>query len=84
VAEIPTVGRGTERDGADPLLEAGTRVEVRRRFDGSWTRGFEIAGTDEEGLYLLRRLSDGTVLPVPFDPEDVRRDRRRRQGFWWQ
>ena len=32
----------------------------------------------------VHRLSDGTVLPVPFDPEDVRRDRRRRQGFWWQ
>jgi hypothetical protein len=83
VAEADTIERKTERDVAEPALQTGTRVEVRRRFDGSWTRGFEIAGTTAEG-YLVKRLSDGSVLPVAFDPEEVRRDRRRRQGFWWQ
>ena len=77
------IEREAEPDVAEPALETGTRVEVRRRFDGSWTRGFEIAERGEKG-YLLRRLSDRAVLPVPFDEEDVRRDRRRSQGFWWQ
>ena len=83
MAQPNTMAREFEPDMAEPDLETGTRVEVRRRFDGSWTRGFEIAGTTEDG-YLLRRLSDGSVLPVAFSAEELRRDRRRRQGFWWQ
>jgi hypothetical protein len=62
-------------------LEAGMRVEVRRRFDQHWARGFEIVETGEYG-YRLRRLSDGIVLPTEFSAEDVRRE-RKRQGMWW-
>ena len=83
MAHTNAIERETEQDVAEAVLETGMRVEVRRRFDGSWTRGFEIAGTSGDG-YLLRRLSDGSVLPVPFGAEELRRDRRRRQGFWWQ
>jgi hypothetical protein len=45
-------------------------------LDGSWCRGFEIAGVDEgrEVLrYRLRRLSDGSVLPAAFAPHEVTR-----------
>jgi hypothetical protein len=62
-------------------VEPGTRVEVRSRFDESWGRGFEIAEVTEHG-YRIRRVSDGIVLPVEFDEDDVRRE-RRRQGLWW-
>jgi hypothetical protein len=62
-------------------LEAGMRVEVRRRFDQHWARGFEIVEATERG-YTLKRLSDGIVLPAEFAPEDVRRE-RKRQGMWW-
>jgi hypothetical protein len=62
-------------------LEAGMRVEVRRRFDQHWARGFEIVEASENG-YRLRRLSDGIVLPTEFSAEDVRRE-RKRQGMWW-
>ncbi len=62
-------------------LEAGMRVEVRRRFDQHWARGFEIVSQTDSG-YRLRRLSDGMELPTEFSPEDVRRE-RKRQGMWW-
>ena len=62
-------------------LEAGMRVEVRRRFDAHWARGFEIVAVTEGG-YRVRRLSDGQELPVEFTSEDVRRE-RKRQGMWW-
>jgi hypothetical protein len=62
-------------------LEAGMRVEVRRRFDQHWARGFEIVDVTDTG-YRLRRLSDGEELPTEFAFDDVRRE-RKRQGMWW-
>ena len=60
----------------------GTPVEVRRRFDFSWARGFEVAEICDEG-YTLRRKSDGTVLPAVFVFDDVRPERAHRPGMWW-
>lgn len=62
------------------LLEAGTKVEVRRRFDQQWARGFEVIGTTADG-YRLRRLSDGEELPVTFAFDEVRKERKR--DYWW-
>ena len=62
-------------------LEAGMRVEVRRRFDAHWARGFEVIAVTEGG-YRLRRISDGMELPAEFAFDDVRRE-RKRQGMWW-
>lgn len=61
-------------------LKAGTAVEVRSRFEGSWSRGFEIEEALDEG-YRIRRLSDGSVLPVVLHPDEIRRERRRQT--WW-
>jgi hypothetical protein len=61
-------------------LRPGTAVEVRSRFDGSWSVGFEVADVEEAG-YIIRRLSDGSLLPVPLPLDDVRRERRRET--WW-
>ena len=63
-----------------PELEPGTRVEVRGRFGDRWAKGFEVAEVLADG-YRLRRLSDGSVLPVLFGDDDVRRIRRRET--WW-
>lgn len=60
----------------EPGLASGARVEVRNHFDGSWSGGFQVEEMVAEG-YSLRRLSDHTVLPRPFTPEDVRLDLRR-------
>ena len=62
-------------------LAVGTPVEVRRRFDYSWARGFEVAEVVHDG-YRLRRKSDGTVLPAEFDFDDVRAE-RKRAAMWW-
>ncbi len=52
-------------------MHSGVPVEVRRRYDGGWSHGFEIA-EQTGGAYRVRRLSDGVVLPAEFPPEDVR------------
>lgn len=53
-------------------LTVGTRVEVRSRYQGSWSNGFEVVQTTDEG-YWLRRDSDQYLLPSPFVADDVRR-----------
>jgi hypothetical protein len=59
-------------DPRSPLAR-GTRVEVRTRSFGSWSRGFEIAGAEHDG-YRVRRISDHVVLPVTFRAEELRAD----------
>ena len=62
-------------------LAAGIHVEVRSRFDRSWSKGFEVVGIADDG-YVLRRLSDGEILPTHFPRDDVRRE-RRDANMWW-
>ena len=84
----PRVGRETDEGLSDEellgdptrRLRAGIRVEVRSRFDRSWAKGFEVVGLADDG-YVLRRLSDGEILPTHFARDDVRRE--RKQGMWW-
>jgi len=54
------------------VLPVGTIVEVRNRYRGSWSSGFEVADTTERG-YWLQRASDRHVLPTPFRPDEIRR-----------
>ena len=63
----------TDKSSSGVRLTKGTRVQVRNRFDGSWSRGFEVFQSRRNG-YLLRRLSDRQVLPVTFDPPDLRQE----------
>lgn len=67
----------TEGNGS---LTEGTRVEVRQRLDSRWARGFEVAGLASDG-YVIRRRSDGELLPVSFGADDVRPE--RRHDSWW-
>jgi hypothetical protein len=60
-------------------LPPGTKVEVRERFSGSWTRGFIVETNTGDG-YTLTRRSDGEVLPGTFAAADVRRERK---SMWW-
>jgi hypothetical protein len=52
------------------MLPSGTRVRVRNAL-GSWAGGFEVVSVDQAG-YLLRRLSDGSLLPTPIGVSEVR------------
>jgi hypothetical protein len=54
---------------ASQVLPTGTRVRVRNTL-GSWAGGFEVVGVDHSG-YLLRRISDGAMLPMPIGPSEV-------------
>ena len=74
---VPSTGTPTRHRSP---LRPGTAVEVRGRFDGSWSAGFEVAEVEEAG-YIIRRLSDDSLLPVPLPLDDVRRERRRET--WW-
>lgn len=55
------------------VLDERTRVTVRDRYLGAWNAGFEVAQVVHGG-YRIRRLSDGSVLPVPLPFDQVRRD----------
>ncbi len=77
----PMMGLAEHPMTTDWLLP-GTEVEVRRRFDAAWARGFEVASADEDG-YRLRRLSDGEELPTVFVADDVRAARNRNDMWWY-
>jgi hypothetical protein len=72
--------RSTTADSGEPLLAPGTKVEVRKRLDGEWARGFEVVSAGRDG-YRVRRLSDGGELPLTISDDDVRKERKR--GTWW-
>ena len=53
-------------------LIVGARVEVHTRYElGRWAPGFTIAEIAADG-YHVRRISDGSVLNEPLDPDEVR------------
>jgi hypothetical protein len=54
-----------------PPLSTGTPVQVRNRFDGSWTHGFELTDADDKTAQVQRR-SDHVVLPARFDWNELR------------
>lgn len=56
---------------SDGRIETGTEVEVRNRFTGDWSIGFEVVGR-ADGVYRVRRLRDGAILPVAFSHEEIR------------
>ncbi len=55
------------------LLGPATQVAVYCRFDESWTEGFEIADVDPDSAepYVIRRQSDGALLPARFGQTEV-------------
>jgi hypothetical protein len=79
---MPDTAYVTAADRAQEGLSEGTPVDVRSRFVGSWSRGFEVAERVADQGYRVRRLSDGSVLPDVFEDQDIR-PQRRRQDFWW-
>lgn len=64
-------------------IAPGTRVEIRKRFDRTWARGFEVVSEEDEG-YRVRRLSDASILPLVIPPDEVRTERERKKSdMWW-
>jgi hypothetical protein len=69
------------KDAPPGALPTGTRVDVRSRYVGAWSHGFEVAEALGDG-YRVKRLSDDTVLPDVFSADDIRPE-HRKQGMWW-
>lgn len=67
-------------DRADELAP-GMAVEIRRKLDGQWARGFEIVERESGGSFRVRRMSDGQELPVTISGDDLRPQRKR--STWW-
>lgn len=77
---LAQMGAANRTPPEPPNLSAGTAVEVHTGFDRSWSKGFEVVEATDIG-YRLRRQSDGSLLPVVFPVEDVRRE--RKSTMWW-
>lgn len=58
-------------DKSTSRLAVGDRVEVRRRYDGAYSSGFSVVAV-AAGRVLVRRCSDGAVLPASFAAGEVR------------
>ena len=56
-------------------MKVGDEVELRNRFDDSWSPGFVITAVVVDG-YRVRRVHDGCLLPDMTGHADVRADRR--------
>ena len=52
-------------------LSPGTEVAVRTHYQEHWARGFEIDHGDENLGYVLRRRSDGALLPTRFSVKEL-------------
>jgi hypothetical protein len=63
------------------LLQPGTLVAVRNRFDGTFSTGFEVASCHTPdattAVYEVRRISDGVTLPTVFQGDDITPDAPR-------
>ncbi len=55
-------------------IRVGALVDVRNRFDDSWTPGFAITAMGSDNCQV-RRVTDDAPLPVWFAAEDVRPSR---------
>jgi len=62
------LGRADLRDS--DTLAPGTPVDVRSRYVGEWATGFEVQFRVDEG-YIIRRLSDGSLLPSVLASDDL-------------
>jgi hypothetical protein len=72
---VATTNAANNNEASEANFDDQLVVEVRNRFDGSWSHGFEIVErvTDDgtEPRFRLRRLSDQQVLPALFSADDI-------------
>ena len=59
------------RVAVPPELEIGVEIEVRTRFTARWSPGFEVDRVIGDQV-RIRRRSDGVVLPVALNADDIR------------
>ena len=77
-ADLASANLQPEQSSPGVQYRRGALVEVRCRFDGRWSPGFVVDSIDDDGAVYVRRLSDGSVLPVPFVVAEIRSAVTRR------
>jgi len=70
---------------ATDLADARERLgrvadEAHLGFEGLWHKGYVVDALEPDG-YVIRRTSDGSLLPRRLPREAVRRE--RRNSMWW-
>jgi hypothetical protein len=60
------------RPDIETSLPSGVRVQIQNRLDGAWASGFQVFAAQPSGGYLVRRLSDHSVLPITFAETELR------------
>jgi hypothetical protein len=63
------------------LIAIGIQVEVRNQYLGTWNGGFEVVDVTDDG-YIIRRRSDGIVLPTAIAFDDVRMPEGLSETLW--
>ena len=63
-------------------LAPGAEIEIRTHYRASWARGFEVASVAGDRV-AVRRRSDGSLLPVAIDRDDIRRAGRAANESPW-
>jgi hypothetical protein len=58
-------------------MDVGEEVEVRTHYTGTWSTGFRVVEIVPHG-YVVRRRSDGGLLPAVIPAPDVRAVSHRR------
>lgn len=69
------------------MVTSSGPVEVRNRFDGRWSTGYDVVEVDARDgslRYRVRRSSDGTVLPDWFCSEELRSAMAGGYAVDWQ
>jgi hypothetical protein len=77
VSSIESVNASQQLTMRDHPIEIGSSIAVRTRYLGAWSGGFEVAKHVDRGC-LIRRVSDGSVLPDVFQWSDIRSESRDR------
>ena|ERR1700722_14124724 len=77
VQTVASINAAPDGSSTDRLVEVGGYVAVRTRYVGAWSNGFEVAAHVDRGC-LIRRLSDGSVLPDVFHWTEIRPASRAR------
>ncbi len=84
---MPTADPSPREVAGVARIQLGSAVDVRSRFDGSWSGGFAVAEVVGKGQpvselrYRLRRRSDGAVLPRLFSHQEVVPTAMNRRGW---
>lgn len=58
----------------EAALSRGVSVQIKTPVDGAWASGYQVFSAHPDGGYLVRRLSDDSLLPRLLAAAELRLD----------